>query len=243
MTAQFPFPFPLSQPDIMRGRARILTALCLQDDGFARMPASALAPETLQSMLRLYDAGFFGGLLGRTYGELTVTLSSRLTSSAGKFIYSRSPARRLRSAEIRMSSDFLYRLDRGPFQLNGLSVATPQEAFLIVFEHELCHAAETALFGGTSHSARFLALANGLFGHTATRHSLPTRQVEAAQNGLTVGSIVSFESQGKTFRGLLTYIGKTATVMVRDSHGPYRDRAGRRYVKYRVAIPRLKKDS
>ena len=243
MTAEFPFAFPLSQVDVMRRRAKILTSLCALDDGFARMPASSLEPETLQTMLRLYDAGFFGGLLSRAYGELTVTLSSRLTSSAGKFIYSRSRLMRMRSAEIRMSSDFLFRLVDGPFLLNGLSVATPQEAFLIVFEHELCHAAETALYGSTGHSERFLRLAGGLFGHTGTRHSLPTRREDAAQNGLTVGSQVCFESQGKTFRGLLTYVGKTATVMVRDPRGPYRDRAGRRYVKYRVAIPRLFKDS
>ena len=227
----------------MRRRARILTALCLQDDGFARMPASSLASDTLQTMLRLYDEEFLSGLLASTYGELTVTLSSRLTSSAGKFIYSRSPLKRMRSAEIRMSSDFLFRLDRGPFLLNGLSVATPQEAFLIVFEHELCHALETALYGATGHSSRFLKLANGLFGHTGTRHSLPTRREDAAQSGLTVGSCVRFEAQGQTFRGLLTYVGKTATVMVRDPRGPYRDRYGRRYVKYRVAVPLLKKDS
>ena len=243
MTAEFPFAFPLSQEDVMRRRARILTALCAVDDGFARMPASALSPETLQTMLHLYDVGFFGGLLSRAYGELTVTLSSRLTSSAGKFIYSRSPARRMRSAEIRLSSDFLFRLNEGPFLLNGLSVATPQEAFLIVFEHELCHAAETALYGGTGHSSRFLSLANGLFGHTGTRHSLPTRREDAAQNGLTVGSRVRFQSKGETFHGLLTYVGKTATVMVRDPRGPYRDRAGRRYVKYRVAVSLLEKDS
>lgn len=227
----------------MRRRARILTALCLQDDGFARMPASSLASDTLQTMLRLYDEGFLSGLLASAYGDLTVTLSSRLTSSAGKFIYSRSPLKRMRSAEIRMSSDFLFRLDRGPFLLNGLSVATPQEAFLIVFEHELCHALETALYGATGHSSRFLKLANGLFGHTGTRHSLPTRREDAAQSGLTVGSCVCFETQGQTFRGLLTYVGKTATVMVRDPRGPYRDRYGRRYVKYRVAVPLLKKDS
>ena len=243
MTAPLPFPFPLSQADVLRRRARILTALCALDDGFARMPARTLQDETLQTMLHLYDVGFFGGLLSRTYGELSVTLSSRLTSSAGKFIYSRAPSRRLRSAEIRMSSDFLFRLDRGPFLLNGLSVATPQEAFLVVFEHELCHAAETALYGGTGHSARFLELAGGLFGHTGTRHSLPTRREDAAKTGLTVGSAVRFQKEGKTVRGLLTYVGKTATVMVRDPRGPYRDRAGRRYAKYRVAVSALERDA
>ena len=140
-----------------------------------------------------------------------------------------------------MSGDFLTRLDEGPFQLNGLSVATPQEAFLVVFEHELCHALETALYGQTGHSGRFLWLAKGLFGHTATRHSLPTRRQEAARNGLLVGSRVCFSFKGSTVSGVVTYIGKQATVMVPDSRGEYRDRRGQRYAKYRVPLERLKK--
>ena len=242
MTSALPFSFPLSQADILHRRAMILTSLCARDGGFSQLPASSLAPDTLEVMLRLYDELFFLRLLERSYGELRVTLSARLTSSAGKFIYARSAARRLQRAEIRMSSDFLFRLQKGPFLLNGLSVATPQEAFLVVFEHELCHAAETAIYGATGHSKRFLALANGLFGHTDTRHSLPTRREDAAQNGLLVGSSVRFPFEGKQLHGLITYIGKTATVMAPDAHGSYRDRAGRRYAKYRVPISLLEKD-
>ncbi len=238
--AEWPFACPLPPEDARKRRAMILTALCTRDGGFASLPAGRLLEDTPARMLRLYDELFFRGFLSRAYGTLRVTLSSRLTSSAGKFIYARSARERLRSAEIRMSTDFLYRLDQGPFLLNGLSVATPQEAFLVVFEHELCHAAETALFGSTGHSARFLSLARGLFGHTGTRHSLPTRRDAAAQNGLSVGSAVLFEMEGKTVRGLLTYVGKTATVMVPDSRGAFRDKAGRRYAKYRVSLPLLR---
>ena len=113
----------------------------------------------MAQMLDLYDSLFFSGFLGRVYGKINVTLSQRLTSSAGKFMYVRGGASRLSQAEIRMSGDFLFRLSEGPFLLNGLSVATPQEAFLVVFEHELCHAAENALFSSTGHSSRFLCLA------------------------------------------------------------------------------------
>ena len=140
-----------------------------------------------------------------------------------------------------MSGDFLTRLDEGPFQLNGLSVATPQEAFLVVFEHELCHALETALYGQTGHSARFLSLAKGLFGHTATRHSLPTRRQEAARDGLVVGSRVCFPYRKSMLGGVVTYIGKQATVMVPDARGEYRDRRGQRYTKYRVPLDHLKR--
>ena len=235
----FPFSFPLPDHDVQRQRARILTTLCAADEGFCAIPVASIRRQTLAQMLDLYDSLFFSGFLGRAYGGIDVTLSQRLTSSAGKFMYVRGGAARLSRAEIRMSSDFLFRLSEGPFLLNGLSVATPQEAFLVVFEHELCHAAENALFGSTGHSSRFLSLAHGLFGHNDTRHSLPTRMQEAASEGLSPGVRVCFCYQGSVLREIVTYIGKTATVMVEDRSGAYRDRQGRRYSKYRVPLGHL----
>ena len=202
---------------------------------------SSIGQQMLDQMLKLYDEFFFEGYLSRKLGMLFVTLSSRLTSSAGKFFCTRGAFKRIRTAEIRMSSDFLLRLNKGPFVLNGLSVSTPQEAFLVVFEHELCHALETAIYGETGHSARFLSLANGLFGHTATRHSLPTRKQEAAETGLITGMRVCFPYQGRELSGIVTYIGKTATVMVEDVRGEYRDKSGQRYTKYRVSLTKIKR--
>ena len=87
-------------------------------------------------MLRLYDELFLAGFLEKFYGSIDVTLSNRLTSSAGKFIYTRNSTEQMSRVEIRMSGDFLFRLKQGPFVLNGLSASTAQEAFLVVFEHE-----------------------------------------------------------------------------------------------------------
>ena len=215
----------------------ILGKLLAGDEGFCSIPVRSIKGSTLHAMLELYDELFTNRCL--TSMGIKVTLSSRLTSSAGKFVYVRGMFGRIKQAEIRMSSDFLLRLSEGPFELNGLSVSTPQEAFLIVFEHELCHALETMLYGQTGHSARFMALAKGLFGHTATRHKLPTRCQEAARDGLLIGSTVSFCYDGQELCGMVTYIGKTATVMVPCSGGSYRDRHGRRYEKYRVPLSRL----
>lgn len=241
MNPPLPFPFPLAPQDICRRRAAILAGLLALDEGFCAIPVRSVRTATLEEMLRQYDERFLAGFLRASFGALRVTLSSRLISAAGKFVYARSASRRLDSAEIRMSSDFLFRLNDGPFDLNGLSVATPQEAFLVVFEHELCHALETALFGSTGHSARFLSLAGGLFGHTDVHHALPTRRSEAAQAGLTVGSRVSFPYEGRILTGILSYVGKTATVMVPSPRGPYRDRSGRRYAKYRVPLTLLQR--
>jgi len=238
--SSLPFSFPLDAATIRQRRARILAALCAQDDGFCRIPVASVKQETLESMLRLYDDLFLAGFLKRKLPGLYVTLSSRLTSSAGKFLCIRGAFGRIKEAEIRMSSDFLLRLADGPFELNGLSVSTAQEAFLIVFEHELCHAIETVLFRKTGHSQRFLSLANGLFGHTAMRHKLPTRRQEAAANGLITGKSVSFTYQGQELTGIVTYVGKAATVMVPSPQGEYRDSKGRRYTKYRVPLHKLK---
>ena len=234
-----PFSSSIDTALIERRRSRILAALRAVDPGFCSVPVSSIKPETLQKMLDLYDQLFFSGFLADKLPEIRVTLSSRMTSSAGKFICVRGPFRRIRQAEIRMSSDFLFRLEEGPFELNGLAVETPQETFLIVFEHELCHALETTLFGETGHSSRFISIANGLFGHTAAHHRLPTRRQAAFNQGLMIGSRVSFLHQENTLSGTITYIGKMATVMVPCPYGDYRDKRGQRYAKYRVPLSKL----
>ena len=221
-------------------RAAILAKLLARDEGFSCIPVKSLRVSTLSEMLRLYDEMFFSGYLTRAFGRIDVTCSSRLTSAAGKFVYARHASARMEKAEIRMSSDFLFRLNEGPFTLNGICVATAQEAFLVVFEHELCHALETALYGATGHTKRFLSLANGLFGHTDIRHSLPTRKQEAAKDGIAVGRQVSFSYQSATLTGIVTYVGKTATVMVPSPRGTYRDKNGKRYAKYSVPLSQLK---
>lgn len=237
--ASLPFPYPVSTEDIQKKRASILYKLLAYDAGFCSIPVISIRKETLQLLLSQYDELFLQGYLGRKLSNLQVTISMRLTSSAGKFICIRGAFGRIKQAEIRMSGDFLLRLNQGPFQLNGLLAATPQEAFLMVFEHELCHALETLLYGKTGHSIRFLALAGGLFGHTATRHSLPTRRHEAAADGLHVGSRVRFSCQGNLLCGVVTYIGKQATVIVPSVTGEYRDRSGTRYAKYRAPLSSL----
>ncbi|MBP3656940.1 MAG: hypothetical protein J6K32_09625 [Clostridia bacterium] len=238
-TRPLPFAFPASSQEIQSRRISILVRLLVIDQGFKQSPVASIGVGTLQELLRLYDETFLDGFLRRAYGSLTVTLSTRMTSTAGKFIYSRTRGRQLERAEIRMSGDFLFRLKDGPFSLNGLSASTAQEAFLIVFEHELCHALELALFGETGHSKRFLALASRLFGHTDIRHSLPTAMSEARSTGVRPGAKVAFIYSREQLMGVVSSLGKRAAVMVPDRNGEYRDRLGRRYMKYYVPYDRL----
>ena len=127
-------------------------------------------------------------------------------------------------------------------RVNGLIPADALEALLFIFEHELCHVIEFMQYGRTScRGKRFLELAHALFGHTGTTHALPTAgEVAQRETGLAPGSRVSFVYQGQVLTGVVNYIGKKATVMVRDAQGSYMDRQGNRYTKYYVALQRLK---
>ena len=57
-------------------------------------------------------------------------------------MYVRGGAARLSRAEIRMSGDFLFRLSEGRF-CSTVCPSQRRRGFLVVFEHELCHAAKT----------------------------------------------------------------------------------------------------
>ena len=237
MAEPYPFPFPLFPGEITSRRSSILAELRAYDPGFAETPVRSIRTATLQAMRDRVDRLFLDGALMRFYPSLSVTVSNRMTSAAGKFI---SSARAVRGsdpkAEIRMSGDFLFRLPEGTYRLNGLTVSSPQEAFLVVFEHETVHAIEKALYGTTGHSKRFLRLAGGLFGHTGIHHELPTRAADAALSGCRPGARVSFPFRETRLTGVVSRIGKTVTVMVPDPRGGFRDAAGRRYAKYRVPL-------
>lgn len=237
-------PFSTQNPPslIVQKRKEILAALTAGDPGFAATPVRSIQMSTLQRMLQLYDYVFLSSVLQSKYRSIKVTVSSRLLSSAGKFIHQRRASINS-DAEIRMSSDFLFRLKEGPFELDGLTVQTPQEAFLVVFEHELCHAIEFAYFGSTGHSKRFMYFAHGVFGHTKHTHNLPTIAAETTQKtGISIGSHVSFPYQGRTLTGIVTYLGKTARVMVPHPHGNYYlgNDHSQTYFKYQVPLSKLK---
>ena len=84
---RLPFSLPLDQQTIQKQRAIILGNLLAMDRKFCEIPVKGIATSTLDAMLKLYDELFLAGSLSRM--GISVTLSSRLTSSAGKFLYVR----------------------------------------------------------------------------------------------------------------------------------------------------------
>lgn len=236
---EMPFPFPLSLQDIAARRAKLLRGFAAAYPELSACPVKTIPAEFWSALSRAYDHLFLQNTLTTLLPDLIVVPAPRMTSCGGKFCAEMRGKTRTR-CEIRMATDFLFRLTAGPFSLNGLTAQSPLEAFLIVFEHELCHALDLALNGTLSaHGAAFRTLARGLFGHTACRHSLPTRAAEAAQSGVLRGGRVSFSHQGRTLTGIVTRVGKSATVMVPSLTGDYRDARGKRYVKYLVPPDKL----
>ena len=235
----FPFPCPLSADDTAARRAEVRSAVLGAFPQLGGVPVTALPAGALPMLLRLYDQAFFGGLFAERLPGLRLIATSRMTRCAGKFCVTQERGHEP-VTEIRMSSDFLLRLREGPFAVNGLSAQDPLEAFMLVFEHELCHAAEWALTGSCdAHQAAFRALSRGLFQHRTCTHALPTRAQEAARQGIGVGAHVRFPYGEGTLTGIVSRVGKTASVMVPARGGVWHDKWGRRYDKYTVPLSLL----
>ncbi len=235
-----PFPCPLTAPEIDARRAEVLRRVLAAYPQLNAAPPPRVPEQALRAMLEAYDACFFAGFLARQADRLTISASTRMTRAAGTCTIRKAPLNAAR-IEIRMGVDFLLRMGAGSFEANGLRFATALEAFLSVLEHELCHAADYLLHGRLDrHGPNFRALSQGLFGHRRCTHALPTRAEEAAKQGIGVGQWVCFAHNGRTLRGRVTRVGKTASVMVPDAHGAWRDARGARYAKFTVSLPLLK---
>lgn len=235
----FPFPFPLSAETICLKRGDIYTKITTLYPQLKDRPIPALPEALCGLLLGYYDDAFFHGMIKRMLPQLTIHPSSRMTRCGGKFVILRSRDMTT-TCQIRMSTDFLLRLTDGPFLVDGLSVSSAIEAFMLVLEHELCHAAEYALYGHVNaHQAVFRSLCQGLFGHTSITHQLPTRAQQAITGNISVGTYVSFMHKNITLRGIVSRITKRATVMVKDPKGIYIDSRRIRYSRYLVPLSKL----
>ena len=236
----FFFTCPLPEAEVRDRRAAIHTALCARWPSLCDVPVTTLPSGALAWLLDRYDRAFFAGLFAANAARVRITASTRMTRAAGTCTLRRAAQDAPPSVEIRMGVDFLFRLLEGPFDVNGLRAPDAIGAFLLVLEHEMCHAADALQHGSTDrHGPRFQALAKGLFGHRRCTHALPTRAQEAEAQGLGRGAWASFLYEKKTLSGRITRVGKTATVMVPASRGGWRDAEGRRYDKYTVPLSAL----
>ena len=206
-----------------------------------------MSNEDLKILFHLYDEEFFQHYFRRSFkGSLTFSLSTRMTSAAGKTIYSRK-IKLLQdteeSYEIRMGIKFFfqyYKVERDKI-VSGINTKDSLEAFQIVFEHELCHLLELHIYKESScKKLRFKTMVYDIFAHTEVHHQLPSqKEIITKDYGFKIGQKVSFVSEGKRYSGLIYKINKRATVMVKDKKGTYRDKEGNTYCKWYVSFEKL----
>jgi len=203
-------------------------------------------PSDLQRLFNLYDSLFFAGCLEKELGAspLSFRISSRMTSAGGKTsrIVLRSQPHQPRY-EITVSSTLLFQTFRDvqrTIKVTGLECHSRMDALQRIFEHELVHLAEMLIWENSQCSKpRFQSIAAVNFGHREHQHALVTpRERASKQFGLTPGTRVWFQLDGRQYVGVINRITRRATVLVEDPQGQRYDN-GRTYSKFYVPFEML----
>ncbi|MGH4051107.1 MAG: hypothetical protein ACREVX_07100 [Clostridium sp.] len=236
-----------SSLEIFEKRNKIRNRFIIKSKNVKTGDIQFMSKVDLEMLFYLYDEVFFSGYFKENFkGTLMFSLSTRMTSAAGKTIYSRqikSLPETEEIYEIRMGIKFFYqyyKVERDKI-VSGINTKDSLEAFQIVFEHELCHLVELHLYKQSScKKIRFKIIVENIFAHTDVVHQLPSqKEIVLKDYGLNVGQKVSFISEGVKYKGLVYKINKRATVMVKDSKGTYRDKRGNTYSKWYVHFEQL----
>jgi hypothetical protein len=200
----------------------------------------AIHPRDLEFLFRAYDEHFFAGLCRRALErkKLHFRLSRRMTRAGGKTARYTTRAGEV-SYEISIASSILFDGFGGMDRLVtvcGIECQSRLEALQRIFEHELVHLAEQLCWGNSNCAAeRFQAIAARFFLHQVHTHNLITRRERAAELGIRIGSLVTFNFEGRQLTGRVNRITKRATVLVADPDGvSYSD--GLRYRIYYVPL-------
>ena len=227
---------------IRRTNRKIYRQILRESENIDQGNFNAIAIKDLARLFELYDLHFFDGYFHNQHnGKIFFRLSERMTRAGGKIAY----AKGIGTYTIYLSTALIFQTFGDVTRevtVNGIVCHDRLEATMRILEHEIIHLLELVFFGSTSCSKpRFKRLSQNIFGHTAVTHRLVT-QAELAheQHNLRVGSVVSFEYGGETYRGVISRITKRATVMVRDPAGDFRDLQGDLYSKYYIPLENLK---
>ncbi len=235
--------------EIQEKRQQIAQQLQQKSKNIKGSKVSQISAADIRLLFELYDVIFLKGWFKHYYsGELKFSLSRRMTKSAGLTLCPKNIGKIEEKAliiEIRMGVDLFFKYDllEGSKEACGVKTDSSLAALQVVLEHELCHAIEFICLHKSSCKGKlFKSMAHSIFGHTQSYHQLPTqRQIATERLGLSIGDTIIFESEGKSFKGIINNINKRATVMVIDSKGNYRDSKGARYSKYYVPLNLCKK--
>ena len=227
---------------IRRTNRKIYRQILRESENIDQGNFNAIAVKDFARLFELYDLHFFDRYFHNQYnGKIFFRLSERMTSAGGKIAY----AKGTDAYTIYLSTALIFQTFGGvtrEITVNGIVCRDRLEATMRILEHEVIHLLELVFFDSTSCSKpRFKRLCQNIFGHTEVTHRLVTQaELAQEQHNLEVGSTVSFEYSGETYRGVISRITKRATVMVRDRAGDFRDLQGARYNKYYIPLEDLK---
>ncbi len=206
----------------------------------------SIHPEDLSTLFESYDTEFFRGachvaLAGR---RLEFRVSSRMTSAGGKtFQYTPRFKGGEMWFEIAVSAPLLFQTFRDvsrPVTVCGISCLDRLEALQRIFEHEMIHLVELVCWSHSECSApRFQSITSGMFQHQEHTHNLITQSERAqVKFGITAGSRVQFEYEGRLYCGTVNRVTKRATILVEDPAGlRYSD--GKHYMKFYIPLDHL----
>lgn len=239
-----------SPQEINKKRAQVCRELIDRSQNVTGGELQRLANSDLKLLFQLYDSIFLGNYFqNRFQGEIIFSLSTRMTTNAGKLLFSKN-IKNIEATkekyELKIGINFFfkyYHLNREK-KVNGIKTSDSLQALQLVFEHELCHLIELHCFKKSScRQEHFKTIAHNIFGHTESYHQLPTdREIAAAQYDFRIGDRVYFTYDKMRCTGIIYNINKRATVMVPDKIGIYQDKKGNRYNKWYVPLPFLSKE-
>lgn len=233
----------------------IAQAFCRESANIREADFEVISGRDVACLFGLYDRHFFDGWLEQQVAQqsadaMRFRVSSRMTRAGAKTtrtaLVRKGPGNRPRrvSYEIAVSSRLLFMSfsDGGqPVEVCGLRCHNRTEALQRLMEHEIIHLIELVQWEQSScNQPRFKRLAGNIFGHRHVRHSLITpTEAAKAQHGISVGSPVTFEFEGRRLVGRVNRITRRATVLVESGAGQ-RYSNGKHYEKYYVPLSQLK---
>jgi len=226
---------------IRRTNRKIYRQILRESENIDQGNFNAIAIKDFARLFELYDLHFFDRYFHNEYnGKIFFRLSERMTKAGGKIAY----AKGTDVYTIYLSTALIFQTFGGVTRevtVNGIVCQDRLEATMRILEHEIIHLLELVFFDSTSCSKpRFKQLSQNIFSHTEVTHRLVTQaELAQEQHNLRIGSTVSFEYGGETYRGIIARITKRATVMVRNRAGNFRDLQGDRYSKYYIPLENL----
>jgi hypothetical protein len=208
-----------------------------------------ISEQDLKLLFYLYDSVFLEYYFKFNFkGIIKLKMSRQMTKSAGITKTPRSIAvipPEKQQFEIKISLDFLFDYYESMREKSVCGIITndPLDVLMLVFEHEICHVIEFHVFKYSScKKERFKTMANNIFKHKESYHKLPTNsELILSKYGIKPNDKVSFEYEGKLFKGIIYRINKRLIVMVEDKKGTFTNKLGKRFTKYYVPIEEIKK--